>query len=159
MLSRIFHVAINAKNLDRSIEFYTTLGFTLLVDRPVNNDVVKDAFLVPTGDFRMAHLRLGDNPDATVLDIVEWYNPATADSGDGPVSQHQRGLSRFAVLTDDTQRMYDELSAAGMTFLTTPTSVLTPQGGWKVCLVTDPDNVVVQITQLLPAPDEHGTAS
>ena len=87
----------------------------------------------------------------TVLDIVEWYNPATADSGDSVVSQHQRGLTRFAVLTDDTQKVYDELSDAGMTFLTQPTSVLTPEGGWKVCLITDPDNVVVQVTQLLPA--------
>lgn len=153
MLSRIFHIAINAKNLDRSIEFYRKLGFTLLGDRPVQNDLVKDAFLVPTGDFRFAHLRLGDDPNATVLDIVEWYNPATADSGrEGPVSQHQRGLSRFAVLTDDTQKVYDDLSAAGLTFLTKPTSVLTPQGGWKVCLITDPDDIVVQITQLLPPP-------
>ncbi|MEO8908089.1 MAG: VOC family protein [Microbacteriaceae bacterium] len=161
MISRIFHIAINAKNLDRSIEFYTRLGFTVIGDRPVNNDLVKDAFLVPTGDFRFAHLRLGDDASATVLDIVEWYNPPTADSGDAPVSQHQRGLTRFAVLTDDTQQVYDELSAAGVEFLTTPTSVLTPQGGWKVCLVADPDNVVVQVTQLLPAPaqEDQGAAS
>lgn len=154
MISRLFHIAINAKDLDRSIEFYQKLGFTLLGDRKVNNDLVKDAFLVPTGDFRFAHLRLGDDAQATVLDIVEWYNPATADSGDSVVSQHQRGLTRFAVLTDDTQKVYDELSAAGMTFLTQPTSVLTPEGGWKVCLITDPDNVVVQVTQLLPAPTD-----
>lgn len=154
MISRLFHIAINAKNLDRSIEFYQKLGFTLLSDRPVDNDLVKDAFLVPTGDFRFAHLRLGDDPQSTLLDIVEWYRPATADSGtDEPVSQHQRGLTRFAVLTDDTQKVYDELSAQGVEFMTTPTSVLTPQGGWKVCLIKDPDNVVVQVTELLPAAD------
>lgn len=154
MLSRLFHIAINAKNLDKSIEFYTALGFTLLGDRPVQNDLVKDAFLVPTGDFRFAHLRLGDNPEATVLDIVEWYNPPTAAADhEGPRSQHQRGLSRFAVLTDDTQKVYDELTGKGMTTLTQPTSVLTPQGGWKVFLITDPDDIVVQVTQLLPPPD------
>jgi len=154
MISRLFHVAINSQNLDRSIEFYQKLGFTLLADRLVNNDLVKAAFLVPTGDFRFAHLRLGDNDQATVLDIVEWFHPATADSGNSPVSQHQRGLTRFSVLTDDTQQVYDELSAAGVEFLTTPESVLTPEGGWKVCLIKDPDNVVVQVTQLLPPSEQ-----
>lgn len=155
MLNRLFHIAINSRNLDRSLEFYQRLGFTVLADRLVDNDLVKTAFLVPTGDFRFAHLRLGDDEQATVLDIVEWFNPATADSGDVPVSQHQSGLTRFSVLTDDTQRVYDELSAAGVEFLTKPESVLTPEGGWKVCLIKDPDNVVVQVTQLLPAPTNN----
>jgi hypothetical protein len=57
------------------------------------------------------------------------------------------------VLTDDTQRVYDELSAAGVEFITKPTVVMTPDGGWKVSLVKDPDNVVVQITELVPPPD------
>lgn len=151
MLSRIFHVAINSTDLDRSIKFYRALGFTLLSDRKVNNDLVKKAFLVPTGDFRFAHLRLGDD-GATVLDIVEWYKPPTEHTSGEPVSQHQQGLTRFAVLTDDTQQVYDELTAAGYSFLTKPESVLTPQGGWKVCLIQDPDGVIVQITQLLPPP-------
>jgi catechol 2,3-dioxygenase-like lactoylglutathione lyase family enzyme len=154
MLNRLFHVAINSTDLDRSLAFYQRLGFTLLADRLVNNDLVKTAFLVPTGDFRFAHLRLGDDDQATVLDIVEWYNPATEVTGDAPVSQHQQGLTRFSVLTDDTQRVYDELSAEGVAFLTKPESVLTPEGGWKVCLIKDPDGVVVQVTQLLPPPIE-----
>jgi hypothetical protein len=31
---------------------------------------------------------------------------------------------------------------------------MTAEGGWKVCLVKDPDNVVVQVTELLPPPSE-----
>jgi len=154
MLNRLFHVAINSTDLDKSIAFYKRLGFTLLSDRLVDNDLVKTAFLVPTGDFRFAHLRLGDDEQATVLDVVEWYNPATEPVTSGPVSQHRQGLTRFSVLTDDTQKVYDELSAEGCRFLTEPESVLTPEGGWKVCLVLDPDGVVVQITQLLPPPGD-----
>jgi len=55
------------------------------------------------------------------------------------------------VLTDDTDRVYRELSADGVEFLTKPTTVLTPEGGWKVCLAVDPDGVIVQITELVPA--------
>lgn len=152
MLSRLFHIAINSTDLDRSLAFYQRLGFTVLSDRKVNNDLVKTAFLVPTGDFRFAHLRLGDDEQATVLDIVEWYDPPTEVVGNAPLSQHQQGLTRFSVLTEDTQRVYDELVAEGVEFLTEPESVLTPEGGWKVCLIKDPDGVVVQVTQLLPPP-------
>lgn len=154
MLNRLFHVAINSTDLDRSLAFYQRLGFSVLADRSVNNDLVKTAFQVPTGDFRFAHLRLGADEQATVLDIVEWYRPPTAATGAGPTSQHQQGLTRFSVLTDDTEQVYRELSAEGVEFLTKPETVMTPEGGWKVCLLCDPDGVVVQVTQLLPPPSE-----
>ena len=150
MLKRLFHIAINAKDLDRSVAFYRRLGFTVLQERVVNNDKVKEAFAVPSADLRFVHLRLGDDEQATVLDIVQWFNPDTADGPAEPVMQHQRGLTRFSVLTDDTQRVYEELSAEGVEFITKPTVVMTPEGGWKVSLVKDPDNVVVQITELVP---------
>lgn len=153
MLNRLFHIAINSTDLERSVAFYQKLGFQILQDRTVKNDQVKKAFAVPSGDLRFVHLRLRDDADATILDIVEWFAPATLDTGTEPVAQHQRGLTRFSVLTDDTQAVYDALSKDGVEFITEPTSVLTPQGGWKVCLVKDPDGVVVQVTELLPAPN------
>jgi catechol 2,3-dioxygenase-like lactoylglutathione lyase family enzyme len=155
MLKRLFHIAVNAKDLDRSVQFYRRLGFTVLQERVVKNEKVKEAFAVPSADLRFVHLRLGDDEQATVLDIVQWFDPDTADGNEEPVAQHQRGLTRFSVLTDDTQRVYDELSAAGVEFITKPTVVMTPEGGWKVCLVKDPDNVVVQITELVPPAGEN----
>jgi catechol 2,3-dioxygenase-like lactoylglutathione lyase family enzyme len=151
MLTRLFHIAINARDLDRSVAFYQRLGFQVLADRTVDNPKLAEAFAVPNPKCRFVHLRLGDDEQATVLDIVEWFGPGTAD-GAGTPQQNQRGLTRFAVLTDDTDKVYEELKAAGAEFVTTPATVLTPQGGWRVCLVKDPDGVVVQITQLVPAP-------
>jgi catechol 2,3-dioxygenase-like lactoylglutathione lyase family enzyme len=149
-LKRLFHVAINSTDLDRSLAFYRRLGFQALSDRTVNNPNVMKAFQVKSHDLRFVHLRLGDSEDATLLDIVQWFNPDTEPAP--PVaSQMQRGLTRFAVLTDDTDQVYRDLKAAGETLLTEPTSVMTPQGGWRICLAQDPDGVVVQVTQLLPA--------
>jgi catechol 2,3-dioxygenase-like lactoylglutathione lyase family enzyme len=149
MLSRLFHIAINSTDLDRSVAFYQDLGFTALQDRTVRNEKVKEAFAVPSGDLRFVHLRLGEDEQATILDIVQWFDPDTVDTGTEPVPQHQRGLTRFSVLTDDTQAVYDRLAARGVEFITKPTEVMTPEGGWKVCLVKDPDGVVVQVTELL----------
>ncbi len=150
MLTRLFHIAINARDLDRSVEFYQRLGFGVLADRTVDNPKLAEAFAVPNPKCRFVHLRLGDDEQATVLDIVEWF-PETA-GGAGTPAQNARGLTRFAVLTDDTDKVYEELKTAGAEFITTPTTVLTPQGGWRVCLVKDPDGVVVQVTELVPAP-------
>jgi catechol 2,3-dioxygenase-like lactoylglutathione lyase family enzyme len=151
MLERIFHLAVNATDLERSVAFYVKLGFTAVSEREVHNDQVKAAFAVPSGDLRFVHLRLGDSADATLLDVVQWYDPETLRTDGRPLQQHQQGLTRFAVLTPDAQLMYDQLSADGVEFLTKPTTVMTPDGGWKVCLALDPDGVVVQITELVPA--------
>ena len=150
MLNRLFHIAINSTDLERSVAFYRRLGFQVMADREVHNDQVKAAFAVPTGDLRFVHLRLGDAEEATLLDIVQWGGEGTAD-GDATPPQHQRGITRFAVLTDDTDAVYRTLAADGVPFLTEPTTVMTAEGGWKVCLALDPDGVVVQITELVPA--------
>ena len=52
MLTRMFHIAINSTDLERSVAFYRRLGFQVLADREVHNDQVKAAFAVPTGDLR-----------------------------------------------------------------------------------------------------------
>ena len=150
MLSRLFHIAVNATDLDRTVDFYTKLGFTQLQDRTVRNEAVRAAFAVPSANLRFVHLRLGDDENATLLDVVQWYEPDTA-AGPGVLPQHQVGITRFAVLTDDTQATYDRLVADGVSFLTEPTTVMTPEGGWKVALALDPDGTVIQITELVAA--------
>lgn len=146
----MFHVAVNSTDLDRSVAFYKRLGFQVLADRSVQNEKIKEAFLVPMSDLRFVHLRLGDSEEATLLDIVEWGGSGTAE-GPGAPPQHQRGMTRFAVLTDDTDRVYRELKEQGVSFLNEPTTVMTPDGGWKVVLALDPDGVVIQVTELVPA--------
>ena len=150
MVDRLFHLAINSTDLDRSVAFYKRLGFQELQDRTVANPKLKEAFAVPCEQCRFVHLRLGDSEEATLLDIVEWGPPGTADGVTTP-AQNAHGLTRFAVLTDSTDAVYEQLKADGAEFVTEPTTVLTPEGGWRVCLVKDPDGIVVQITELVPA--------
>ena len=44
MLQRLFHLAVNSTDLDRSVAFYTRLGFQIVSDRTVVNEKVKEAF-------------------------------------------------------------------------------------------------------------------
>jgi catechol 2,3-dioxygenase-like lactoylglutathione lyase family enzyme len=150
---RLFHIAINSTDLERSRAFYERLGFKVLSDRTVNNPNVSRAFATESHDLRFLHMRLGDSEEAALLDIVEWFNPAT-EPAEPPKSQMQRGITRFAVLTESTDEVYESLEASGARILTEPTSVQTEQGGWRVCLAEDPDGVVVQVTQLLAPPSQ-----
>ena len=149
MLKRLFHLAINSTDLDRSVAFYKRLGFEELQDRTVTNPQLREAFAVPCEQCRFVHLRLGGE-EATLLDIVEWGAPGTAP-GETTPAQNAHGLTRFAVLADSTDEVYERLQADGAEFVTRPTTVMTPEGGWRVCLVKDPDGIVVQITELVPA--------
>jgi lactoylglutathione lyase len=146
----LIHTCYRITEPERSVAFYEALGFSQLQDRTVVNPAVREAFAVPSANLRFVHLRLGDDPTSVLLDIVQWFEPDTAD-GPGVPAQHQRGLTRFAVLTDDTEATYRTLVDKGTEFLTKPTTVMTPEGGWKIALAVDPDGVVVQITELVPA--------
>ena len=52
MLDRLFHIAINSTDLERSVGFYKRLGFQVLSEREVHNPAVMQAFAVPTASFR-----------------------------------------------------------------------------------------------------------
>jgi catechol 2,3-dioxygenase-like lactoylglutathione lyase family enzyme len=101
---RLFHVAINSTDLDRSRAFYERLGFKVLSDRTVNNPKVSKAFATESHDLRFLHLRLGDSEEAALLDIVQWFNPDTTPA-EAVKSQMQRGITRFAVLTESTDEV------------------------------------------------------
>src|SRR6185503_1103703 len=83
-LQSIFHFTVNATNFERSLDFYTTLGFRVLrdnrnVDWPPSLAV---QFGMNQAKGRGALLGIGDGPEHTRLDLLEWlappYDPAPA---------------------------------------------------------------------------------
>ena len=150
MLKRVFHIAVNVTDLDRSVAFYQRLGFQVLADRTVSNEKLSEAFVVleqevPVRAPAPRRRRAGD--------------PARRRRVVRPADRRRPGESRPRTRPGSPgspcspttpTAVYRELSADGVEFLTEPTSVMTPEGGWKVCLAVDPDGVVVQVTELLP---------
>ena len=66
----IAHFVVNATNFERSLDFYTTLGFRVLRD---NRDVVWPStvarnFGMPAAQGRGALLGIGDGPEHTRLE-------------------------------------------------------------------------------------------
>lgn len=151
-LQSIFHFTVNATNFERSIEFYTTIGFRVLRDNK-DRDVAWPAtvaygFGMNHANGRGALLGLGDGPEHTRLDLIEWlappYDPAPAGVGIA-----DRVPRIIALRTSDVRAAYRDLSAQGIEFVS---EVLSYRdiGIEAVVCCRDPDGLLVEFMQYMP---------
>ena len=148
--SRLFHVNINVADLDRSIEFYARLGFAVVHRERLDPDAVRST-LAKFGDtdafgVEYALLRLGDDPTATCLDLVQWDRPMREPTN----RVDELGLYRIAVHSSDPASVLRALAEAGIELLG-PKGRRSPEAhdpaDW-FC-VRDPDGTVVEIVSRL----------
>jgi hypothetical protein len=65
--------------------------------------------------------RLGDGPNCTLLDLIEWKTPAT-ERAPYPNLYHS-GIARIALLTKNIHRVYEDLKAEGIKFFSEPKTI------------------------------------
>jgi catechol 2,3-dioxygenase-like lactoylglutathione lyase family enzyme len=141
----IFHFTVNASDFERSLDFYTTLGFRVLRD---NRDVVWPPmvarnFGLPEAQGRGALLGIGDGPEHTRLDLIEWLDPLLDPTADPRVPRI------IALRTENVQAAYDDLSARGIEFVSAPQSARRA-GIVNVCTCRDPDGLLVELMEYAP---------
>ena len=83
----VFHFTVNATNFERSLDFYTTLGFRVLRD---NRDVVWPDYVATQFGMNVAQgkgalLALGEGPEHVRLDLLEWLEPELDPPADKPL--------------------------------------------------------------------------
>jgi catechol 2,3-dioxygenase-like lactoylglutathione lyase family enzyme len=145
----IFHFTVNATNFERSLDFYTTLGFKVLRDNRdvIWGDLVARNFGIPRAQGRGALLGIGDGPLETRVDLIEWLEPTLPPPADVP-TEHQ--VPRIIALrTDNVAAAYEDLSARGIEFVSTPKSARR-SGIVNVCCCRDPDGLLVELIEYEP---------
>jgi catechol 2,3-dioxygenase-like lactoylglutathione lyase family enzyme len=145
----IFHFTVNATNFERSLSFYTTIGFSVLRD---NRDViwppmVARNFGMPAAQGRGALLGIGDGEMHTRLDLIEWLEPRLAPPSE--VALELQVPRIIALRTDNVQAAYDDLSARGIEFVSAPASAKRA-GIVNVCSCRDPDGLIVEFIEYAP---------
>jgi catechol 2,3-dioxygenase-like lactoylglutathione lyase family enzyme len=148
-IKSIFHFTVNATNFERSLDFYTTLGFKVLRD---NRDViwprmVARNFGMPVAQGRGALLAIGDGELHTRVDLIEWLEPALDPEPETP--REERVPRVIALRTENVQAAYDDLSARGIEFVSQPQSSKTA-GIVNVCSCRDPDGLIVELIEYEP---------
>ncbi len=145
-IQSIFHFTVNATNFERSLDFYTTIGFKVLRD---NRDVVWPRmvarnFGMPVAQGRGALLGIGDGELHTRLDLIEWLEPTLDPPPDTPLAERVPRV--IALRTRNVRAAYADLSARGIEFMSEPLSAEVA-GIIAVCSCRDPDGVIVEFIE------------
>lgn len=144
MLQRLFHVNICVRDMERSIRFYQDLGFTKVNDFTMEDPSVGDALGVKARKLRGAFMRLGNDSNAPVLDLVQFIDPPT--QGQPYPTLNNVGICRIAFTVDDIDRTYADLKAKQIEFIA-PLKKIAGPGGAKigVACFKDPDGTVLEL--------------
>lgn len=119
MFKTFFHANIVVRNLERSIKFYEKLGFKV-VDGPFAMDGRDIGTMLGLGyaKVRAVFMRLGDDPKATMLDVLEFLDPVSKDA---PYeSLNNPGIARLCFKVDDIHQSYRDLQKMGVEFVAPP---------------------------------------
>lgn len=139
------HVGITVSNLERSIEFYTSLGF----GQPPEDWVftIQGAWLSklvaePDAVIRVAFLPFDDG---TVLELLEYQDPVGEERNTKP--NRDAGAMHVALNVEDVDAFYEGHKAT-LTFNSEPQRVeMGPWAGNKVVYLQDPDGTPVELVQ------------
>lgn len=149
---RIFAVCITVTDLDRSLEFYVdAMGLNPVGDPfEASGDDVGRVFPLSEGgpaSMRGAWLRPGEGERKTLIELVEWKEPATYGSPYETV--YNIGFPRVAFYVEDIQAVYDELRRE-VEFFSPP--VITDLSGAKAAYncFRDPDGTILQLYEDMP---------
>jgi len=145
----LFHFVVNASNFERSLAFYTRLGFRVLRD---NRDVVWPDFVgqnfgMAKAQGRGALLGLGDSEHHTRLDLIEWLEPRWENPDATP--SPARVPRVMALRTRNIRRAYDELRAEGFEFIGEPMDPNPTTGVESVVCLRDPDGYIVELIEYM----------
>ena len=130
-MPRLHHVALRARDFDRSVRFYTEalgLGEPYLWNAP---PFVSQAAFIPTGDGGW----------------IEIFS-LPPDSESPAADEQQGGMAHLAIAYDDVQAAFDRVVAAGATALEPPSTRTLhgdPPKHATLAFVLGPDNELIEI--------------
>jgi catechol 2,3-dioxygenase-like lactoylglutathione lyase family enzyme len=144
-IDRIFHFNINCTDLTRTVPFYEMLGFKVILDfgDGMESREMAEAFGMDRANIKGVHLRLGDGPEATRIDLLEFQNPPPYGS---PYPHlYHTGIARMCLKTTDIWQMYDYLQGQGVKFLSEPQ--LLPGTDVTIVCFKDPDGTFIELLE------------
>ena len=146
----LFHFTLSVSSIERSIEFYTKVGFKVLRDNSdrIWPDYVAQNFGMDRAQGRGALLGIGDGPLETRLDLIQWLEPL-ANFPD-PARLATTVPRIIAIRTQNVRAAYEDLSRRGIRFLTPPRPPDPTTGIEAVVCCRDPDHTLVELIEYMP---------
>lgn len=155
-LLNLVHINLHVSDLDRSIDFYERLGFSVMHDlgrnapRPMQAVEVSPLSQHGGGMVRGAVMSLGDDPRcATKIELIQYVDPAPTARPLKP--NHEVGVHRIAIRVKDIDATVADLRATGIAIPSGPHEVRTMGGRQRYVLFPDPDETMLELIELYRA--------
>jgi catechol 2,3-dioxygenase-like lactoylglutathione lyase family enzyme len=143
VITGVHHFALTVSDLERSLAFYSDLGFELVSNREVEGGYVEEITGLAGAHIRLAHLSgYGHN-----LELLEYKQPR----GAGRARELQdTGSAHICLLTDDLDAEVEQLRKRGIEFRSSGpvTTTSGPNRGGRGIYAEDPDGNALEIVQL-----------
>jgi len=118
MFTRMDHVGISVKDMEKAIEFYRdVIGMEISLDREFDAPLAQITGL-ENARARIIHMRLGES----VIELFDYKHPQGRD----PRPDHKQadyGLIHLGLMVEDFQKTYQDLKAKGVQFLGEPVEI------------------------------------
>jgi lactoylglutathione lyase len=126
-ITGIGHVALNVRDLNKSLEFYTqTLGFPEMMRLPKEN-----------GETWLVYLRITDQQ------YLELFPGAETEKA--PESWHANGMTHLCLMVDNLDAVVAQIKAKGVTLLIEPKSAA---DGNRQAWLSDPDGNRIELMEM-----------
>lgn len=144
MLQKLFHVNICVRDMERSIAFYEELGFKKVNDFVLEGPEIGEALGLDARKIRGVFMRLGDDAEAPVLDLVQFQDPPP--QGTPYATLNNIGICRIAFTVDDIDKTYAKLRDMKVEFVGTLKKISgVGDGEVGVVCFKDPDGTVLEL--------------
>jgi catechol 2,3-dioxygenase-like lactoylglutathione lyase family enzyme len=144
MIKSTEHFSFTVSSLDEALHFFCDLlGLKATPAALVENEGVQRIIGMPGAKLRISLVKL---PDTGSVELIEYVKPKGAKID---LATCNTGVAHLAFNVDDIQKMYDDLSAKGVKFVSAP--VWAPgadgQGKWAVCYLRGPDGITFELIE------------
>jgi len=136
------HTGITCNDLKKSLEFYRDyLGLEVIQDFWDNSSYINEITGIKDANIHMIKLKADDG---TIIELVDYVTHPT-NLIEHKI--HNVGICHLALQVYDIEKAYDFLSKKGIKFLSKP--ILSSEGIAKVCFCMDPNNIRIELVQML----------
>jgi len=144
MINRVQHFGLTVSNLDEALHFFgDLLGLEATPVRETSGERPEIILGIPGVSLRLSVVKL---PDGNNLEIIQYLAPKGQKLD---LKTCNPGVPHISFVVDDIQKMYDELSAKGVTFANPPywKGESVAGAGWGVCFLRGPDGISIELMQ------------
>ncbi len=148
MLLGIWHVSWTVTDIERSMEFYKTLGFELIHFQEQANEYTEKLVGLPKAHLKAALMKMADvEPGLSghVIELIEYVSPKGQQIDARPCDIN---AAHMAVITDNAHELHERMVKAGGNFVSPPVAITAGinKGGFT-CYMRDLDGFVIELMQ------------